>query len=285
MTTATVRAPAELATRGAIDRNLRTIWMIWVREILRFRRSPARVVSSLAQPFLFLFVFGIGLSPLFREQGAATFDYKKFLFPGVVAMSVLFSAVFSAISIVWDREFGFLREMLVAPVSRTSLVVGKAIGGGTVAVFQGVIIVAAAPIIGVSLSPIVIVKLLGLMTLLAFALTAFGIVIASRMQRMEAFQVVMSLVVNPMFFLSGAMFPLNNLPGWLAAITRLNPMTYAVDAMRRVLATSGALQESGGQAGIRFGNWEMPIMAEIAVVAALGVGMLAIAVRSFQKTE
>ncbi len=289
-TTATaVRAEAEadLVARGSLDRNLRTVGMVWLRELLRFRRSGARLVTSLAQPFLFLLVFGVGLSPLLRSQGAGGtgFEYKKFLFPGVVAMSVLFTSVFSAISIVWDREFGFLREMLVAPVSRTALVVGKAVGGGTVSVCQGVIIVAAAPLVGVHLTPLLVVKLLGLMILLAFTLVAFGIVVASRMQRIESFQVVMSLVVQPMFFLSGAIFPLVGIPTWLAVLTKLNPMTYAVDPIRRVIGVAPQLANGGTAGGVRFGSWLMPIWAEIGVVTVLGAAMLTLAVRSFRKVE
>jgi ABC-2 type transport system permease protein len=257
--------------------------MIWLRELLRFRRSGARIVTSLAQPFLFLLVFGVGLSPLLRQQGG--FDYKKFLFPGIVAMSVLFTSVFSAVSIVWDREFGFLREMLVAPVSRTSLVMGKALGGGTVSVVQGFLVIAAAPVVGVHLSPLLLVELLGIMILLAFALVSFGIVVASRIKRIESFQVVMTLLVNPMFFLSGAIFPLSNLPRWLTVVTRVNPMTYAVDPMRRVVASSGNLPANAPALGLRFGSWLMPVALELAVVAALGAAMLALAVRSFRNAE
>jgi ABC-2 type transport system permease protein len=286
MATATLRphgTGTTLVARGAFERNVRTVGMIWLRELLRFRRSGARIVTSLAQPFLFLLVFGVGLSPLLRQQGG--FDYKKFLFPGIVAMSVLFTSVFSAVSIVWDREFGFLREMLVAPVSRTSLVMGKALGGGTVSVVQGFLVIAAAPVVGVHLSPLLLVELLGIMILLAFALVSFGIVVASRIKRIESFQVVMTLLVNPMFFLSGAIFPLSNLPRWLTVVTRVNPMTYAVDPMRRVVASSGNLPANAPALGLRFGSWLMPVALELAVVAALGAAMLALAVRSFRNAE
>jgi ABC-2 type transport system permease protein len=220
---------------GRIARNLRTIGMVWQRELIRFVRSPARIVSGLAQPVLFLFVLGAGIEPLVGDRSAGGVDYQEFIFPGVVAMSVLFSSLFSAISIVWDREFGFLREMLVAPVSRTGLVLGKAVGSGTVAVLQGLVLLIAAPIVGVDLDIVEFVEMFGLLLLLAFSLNAFGIVIASRMQRMESFQMVMSLVINPMLFLSGAIFPLEGLPTWLAVATRVNPATYGVDPIRRRL--------------------------------------------------
>jgi ABC-2 type transport system permease protein len=204
-------------------------------------------------------------------------DYQEFIFPGVIAMSVLFSSLFSAISIVWDREFGFLREMLVAPVSRTALVIGKAVGGGTVSVAQGLVLLLAAPIVDVHLGLVDLVEMVGLLLLLAFALTAFGITIASRMLRIESFQVVMSLVVNPMLFLSGAIFPLTGLPTWLEWATRLNPATYGVDPIRRVvLGDAGALTINGHV---------VPIWTEVLVVLTLGSVMLGLAVRSFRQAE
>jgi ABC-2 type transport system permease protein len=253
--------------------------MVWRREIIRFRRTPARIVSGLAQPILFLFVLGAGIKPLVGGRAAGGVDFQAFIFPGVIAMSVLFSSLFSAISIVWDREFGFLREMLVAPVSRTGLVLGKAAGAGTVAAGQALILVAAAPIVGVSLDALQFLEVIGLLLLLAFALTAFGIVIASRMQRMESFQMVMGLVVNPMLFLSGAIFPLRGLPIWLAVVTRLNPATYGIDPIRRVML--------GGSdaAPLTINGWVVPIWTEVLIVLTLGTAMLALAVRSFQKTE
>jgi ABC-2 type transport system permease protein len=274
-----VEHPAPPAPEGALIRNLRTIGMVWRREIIRFRRTPARMVSGLAQPILFLFVLGAGIKPLVGENSAGGVDFQQFILPGVIAMSVLFSSLFSAISIVWDREFGFLREMLVAPVSRTSLVLGKAAGSGTVAAAQGLLLVAAAPIVGVHLDVLQIIEVIPLLVLLAFALTAFGIVIASRMQRMESFQMVMGLVVNPMLFLSGAIFPLDGLPTWLAVVTRLNPATYGIDPIRRVM-----LGESDA-APLTINGWVVPIWVEILIVLTLGVAMLALAVRSFQKTE
>jgi ABC-2 type transport system permease protein len=272
-------AVAPHPTERALTRNLRTIGMVWRREIIRFRRTPARIVSGLAQPILFLFVLGAGIEPLVGDRGAGGVDFQQFILPGVIAMSVLFSSLFSAISIVWDREFGFLREMLVAPVSRTALVLGKAAGSGTVAAAQGLLLVAAAPIVGVHLDALQVIEVIGLLLLLAFSLTAFGIVVASRMQRMESFQMVMGLVVNPLLFLSGAIFPLDGLPTWLAVITRLNPVTYGIDPIRRVM-----LGESDA-APLTINGWDVPIWTEVLIVLTLGIAMLALAVRSFQKTE
>jgi ABC-2 type transport system permease protein len=167
---------------------------------------------------------------------------------------------------------------LVAPVSRTGLVLGKAVGGGSIAVVQGLILLFAAPLVGVSLTPFEFVQMFGLLLLLAFALNAFGIVIASRMQRMEGFQMVMTLVVNPMLFLSGAIFPTEGLPTWLTVLTRLNPVTYGVDPIRRVMLGDDAVP-------LTWGDWVVPIWLEVLIVLTLGVAMLALAVRSFRKTE
>ena len=261
------------ATRGTLARNMATSGMVWRRELIRFRRSPARIITGLAQPILFLFVLGGGISPLVSESVGG--DYQEFLFPGVIAMSVIFSSIFSAISIVWDREFGFLREMLVAPVSRTSLVVGKALGGASVAVGQGLVLLVAAPLVGVGFTPWELVAMVLLLLLMAFTLTAFGIVVASRMQKIESFQVLMTLVVQPMFFLSGAIFPLQGLPGWLGLATKLNPATYAVDPIRRVVLGDAGALTIGGEV--------VPIAVEVMVVVALGTAMMALAVHSFRQ--
>ena len=270
-------ATAPLRREGRLVRNLRAVWMVWVRDLIRLKRTPTRIVTGVAQPLLFLFVLGAGLSHLIGAQGAAGVDYQQYLFPGILAMSVLTSSLFSAIAIVWDREFGFMREMLVAPVSRSTLVFGKALGGGSVAVVQGLILVFAAPIVGVSFTVGSFFAMVGFLLLLAFALTSFGIVVASRMQRMESFQMVMALVLQPMIFLSGAIFPLSDLPDWLAVVTRLNPATYAIDAIRRVLLP--------GVAPLTIFDWTVPLWADALITIAFGTVMLALAVRLFAQVE
>jgi ABC-2 type transport system permease protein len=269
--------PSEVRHEGAFVRNFRAMMMVWRRDIIRLFRMPTRIISGVAQPLLFLFVLGAGLENAIGAQGAAGVDYQQYLFPGILAMSVLTSALFSAIAIVWDREFGFMREMLVAPVSRGSLVFGKALGGGSVAVVQGLVLVVAAPFVGVSFTVVSFLEMVGFLLLLAFALTAFGIVIASRMERMESFQMVMALVLQPMLFLSGAIFPLEALPTWLAVITRLNPATYGVDAIRRVVLPEAA--------PLTLFDWVVPLWADAAITLSFGVAMLALAVRLFGKTE
>jgi ABC-2 type transport system permease protein len=268
----------DAATRrqATVTRNGRTIGMVWQRELIRLRRTPTRIVTGLAQPIIFLFILGAGLGSLI-QQGPGGLDYQEFLFPGILSMSIITSALFSAVSIVWDREFGFMREMLVAPVSRASIVLGKALGGGTVAVVQGLILVFAAPIVGVDLTVGRLLLLIVSLLLLAFAMTAFGIVLATRIERMESFQMVMTLVLQPMIFLSGAVFPLQNLPTWLAVITHLNPATYAVDLVRRSVLPDVP--------GVEIAGWVVPMWAEAALVLSIGTGLLALAVRLFNRTE
>src|SRR5690242_12372228 len=175
------------------------------------------LLTSLMQPLLFLFVLGAGLQQLSRA-GTHGVDLKTFIYPGILCISVVFTAIFSAASIVWDREFGFLREMMVAPIRRSSIVIGKCLGGATVASLQGVILIALAPLVDVPYSLVLILGVFGLMLLLAFAMTAFGVMIAVRIKQMQSFMGVSQMVVMPMFFISGALFPVSGLPAWLAVL-------------------------------------------------------------------
>ncbi|MFO7591931.1 MAG: ABC transporter permease [Acidimicrobiia bacterium] len=273
----TIPATVDMPHEGALVRNVRAMLMVWRRDIIRLFRMPTRIITGIAQPLLFLFVLGAGLESAIGASGAAGVSYQEYLFPGILAMSVLTSALFSAIAIVWDREFGFMREMLVAPVSRASLVLGKALGGGSVSVVQGLVLVFAAPLVGVSFTVASFMKMLGFLLLLAFSLTAFGIVVASRMQRMESFQMVMALVMQPMLFLSGAIFPLVALPAWLGVVTRLNPATYGVDAIRRVVLPTAVPLDILG--------WTVPLWADAVITLGFGTAMLVLAVRLFGRTE
>ena len=263
--------------QSAVTRNVRTVGTVALRELIRLRRMPTRVVGSFAQPVLFLLVLGAGLAPLVGDEGIGGVSYQEFIFPGVLAMSVITSALFSAIAIVWDREFGFMREMLVAPVSRGALVLGKAVGGGSVAVAQGIVLIVLAPLVGVDLTPLRVLGLLGALLLLAFAMTALGIVVASRMRRMESFQMVMALVLQPMIFLSGAIFPLDQLPRWLAIPCRLNPATYGVDLARRALL--------GEEQALTIAHHVVPIWADVAILLAFGAVLLGVATRLFGQAE
>ena len=266
---------------------LRAIRVVWRRELIRFSRDRLRIATSLVQPFLFLFVLGSGLSSLV-SAGTHGVNFKTFIYPGVLCMAVMFTAMFSAASIVWDREFGFLREMMVAPVRRSSLVLGKCFGGATVAAFQGAIVIAIAGLVEVPYELGLILELFGLSLLLAFAITAFGMMAAARITQMQSFMALMQMAVMPMFFISGAMFSVVSLPRWLAILNRIDPLTYAVDPMRRAIfahmnipaATRAALAP-----GVTWWGWHVPTLVEAGVIAVLGLVMLTIAIVEFSRVE
>ena len=284
--------PEPVAIRVAGGRwqdDARAVLMVWRRELIRFSRNRLRIVTALVQPVLFLFVLGTGLSSLMgRGVGAGGSSFRTFMFPGVVAMTVLFTAIFSSISIVWDREFGFLREMLVAPVRRGALVVGKCAGGATVATIQALIMLALAGLVHVPYSPVLILTLVGEMLLAAVTITALGTAMASRMAQVESFQVVMQFVVLPLFFLSGALFPLRSLPTWLAVLTKLDPLAYVVDPMRRAvfehITTSPAVRTLFA-GGITWDGWPVPIGLELGVTALMGALLLTVAIYAFGRTD
>ncbi|GIU91631.1 MAG: transport permease protein [Acidimicrobiia bacterium] len=272
------------ALRHSVD--LAAVYIVWQRELIRFLRTKTRIVTGLVQPILFLFVLGVGLTPLVGTAG--NLDFTKFVFPGVVAMSVLTTAIFSAVSIVWDREFGFLREMLVAPVRRGAIITGKALGGTTVATIQGAIMLVFAPAVGLRITPRLVLEVLAASALMAFGLTGFGIFVASRVARMESFQMVMQFLLFPMLFLSGALFPLEGLPGWLAFLTRLNPVTYAVDPIRRVvLAGQGLAPEAFSRfgSGVSLFGRTLDIGWELAITFAFGATFLVASIRAFGRLE
>jgi ABC-2 type transport system permease protein len=277
-------APVRVAS-GTFADDWRAVKVVWKRELIRFSRNKPRIVTSLAQPVLFLFVLGAGLSHLI--PGATGFDFRTFMFPGVISMTILFTAIFSAVSIVWDREFGFLREMLVAPSRRRAIMVGKAAGGATVAM-QGVIILALAGVVHVPYSPVLLLTLLGEMALVAFMLTAFGLALAGRIKQVESFQVVMQLFVLPMFFLAGAIFPLTGLPLWLATLTKIDPLAYAVDPMRRAVFAHVAIPSEVAvrlNGGVTWDGWRLPSGLALAVVGVVGLVLLGIAIVRFSKTD
>ncbi|MEZ0072519.1 ABC transporter permease [Planotetraspora sp. GP83] len=273
--------------RASGSHNARAVKVVLHREMLRFVNDRTRMVSMLIQPILWLFVMGTGLGSLVRGS-IPGIDYRTFMYPGMISMTVIMTAMFSAGSIVWDREFGFLREMLVAPVSRGAIVIGKCLGGAMVATAQGVIILALAGLVGVPYSPSLIVTLLAEMFLAAFTITAFGVLLAARMKNMQSFFGVMQMAIMPMMFLSGAMFPLANLPSWLHVLTTINPLTYAVDPMRR--AVFGHLDvppqvDAVLNPGITWFGWHLTVGVELGLVAAIGGVLLSIAIAQFRRTE
>ncbi len=284
----TVALPAKTgeAPDAVLHDELRTTAMVWLRELIRFERNRTRILSGFIQPVLFLLVLGWGLNGLVGTT--AGFDFKKFMFPGIMAMSVVTTGIFSGMSIVWDREFGFLREMLVAPTSRASLALGKTAGGATVAAVQGTIMLILAPLIGVRLTPLLVVEIIGLELLMAITMTAFGVAVATRIQKMEGFQVVMQMLLFPMIFLSGALFPLNGLPRWLTFLTRINPLTYAVAPLRQVVFDAQdmppAARERFPSAVVVLGH-TLSIGAEVAITVGFACLFIALAIRGFSKTE
>jgi ABC-2 type transport system permease protein len=262
--------------------DLRAIRIVWLRDVIRFWRDRPRIIASALQPMLYLVVFGTGLGAAMRPSNGL--DLRVFLYPGVVAMATLFTCFFSAGSIVWDREFGFMREMLVAPVRRGAIVIGKALGGATAGMTQGVIVLAIGAFVGVPLSPLLVVVLLVEVMILSFAVTSIGVLVAVRIKSFQAFMALVQIIVMPMFFLSTALFPPRGLPTWLEWATRFDPLTYAVDPLRRaVLAEVG--EEHARAFAIDWSGWTVPTLVELGIVFATGVVALAFAARAFGKTE
>jgi ABC-2 type transport system permease protein len=265
----------------------RAIKIVWRREIIRFRSDRLRIITSLVQPFLFLFVLGSGLQEI-ASAGTHGVNLKTFMYPGILCVTVMFTAMFSAASIVWDREFGFLREMMVAPVRRSSLVIGKVLGGATVACFQGVIVMAIAPLVHVPYAPLMLLGLFGIMVLLALAVTAFGVMIAARIKQMQSFMAIMQMIITPLYFVSGALFPAQGLPAWLEILNRFDPIAYAVDPMRRLVfqhIPSSPLAKEELARGITWFGWRVPSLLEVAMIAIIGAVLLAIAIWEFSTSE
>jgi ABC-2 type transport system permease protein len=296
MTAATETAPAQVPAHefaavrvpaGSVRSELRAIRAVWRRELIRFSRDRLRIITSLAQPFLFLFVLGSGLSSLVSASTHGV-NFKTFIYPGVLCMAVMFTAMFSAASIVWDREFGFLREMMVAPVRRSSLVLGKCLGGATVAGFQAIVVIAIAGLVEVPYSPGLILEIFALALLLAFAITAFGMMAAARITQMQSFMAVMQMAIMPLFFISGAMFSVAKLEPWLAVLNRIDPLTYAVDPMRRAIFSHLHISAAARRVldpGVTWWGWHVPTLVEAGVIAVLGLVMLFVAIAEFSRAE
>lgn len=214
---------------------------IWLRDLTRFFRNRARIFTSLAQPLLYLAIFGTGFSRLLAgHELLGGVDFTAFIYPGVIGLTIMFTALFTAISVVYDREFGFLKEVLVAPVSRLAVALGKIAGGATIALVQGALTLLLAPLLGLHFTPLQLAALLGLMALLALVSTALGVLAASRLRSLEGYNVIINFLMMPMFLLSGALFPLSGLPIWMNVLVGLNPMAYATDALRQVALTGSA---------------------------------------------
>jgi ABC-2 type transport system permease protein len=274
---------------------LRAVYIIWYRDVVRYTRDRLRLVVSLAQPLLYLLVFGVGLSSSLgggirtgvAGSGTGSVGYVEFMFPGVVGMAILFNAIFAAMSIVWDREFGFLREILVAPINRSAVAVGKALGGATQAMIQGLVMLVFAPVAGVHLDLLTVLKVIPLLFLLAFSLSAFSVALAARLRSMQAFQVVMNFLLMPMFFLSGSLFPLSGLPGWMTALTRIDPVAYGISPVRTVLLAGAGMPPAvlDRVTGISIGGHTVPLLADAGLLLAFGIIMLGLGVWGFRRRD
>ncbi|MFH0737647.1 MAG: ABC transporter permease [Candidatus Micrarchaeota archaeon] len=245
---------------------LAAIYHIWKRELIRFGRSKSRMLASLGMPFFFLAVMGTGLGSVVDIAGGS---YLDFMAPGILAMVILFGSVFPGVMVIIDRQFGFLKETLAAPVDRKSIVIGKAFGGATTAVIQGLLMLGVAMALGAHVETADILPLIGLMFVISTIFVALGIAIASTMEDMHGFQLVMNILVMPMFFLSGAMFPLDSAPAAMRWIAYFNPMTYVVDLFRLLLS----------------GHSGMPVMMSAGVIGAFGIATFAIATYLFGRIE
>ena len=279
--------PAPLGeVRNDLAHHARATWVVTRRELLRFRSDRARMASMLLQPLLFIFVMGTGLGSIVDTGGDVSF--RTFLFPGVLATSVLFTAAFAGVSLVWDREFGFLREMMVAPISRASIIWGKCLGGAIVATAQSLILLALVGTVGIPYDPLLLVELTGCLFLGSLFLTALGVLLSTRIKTIQGAMPMLQLLITPMMFLSGSLFPLGGLPGWLSVLTRLNPLTYVVQPMRHLVLQHLDLSTAEQQRllpALTWGGWEVPVGVQLLTVTLVTLAVAGLAARLFRTAE
>jgi len=250
---------------------LRGLYTLWLREVKRYLRNRTRIVSSFFQPLLWLFIFGSGV----RFSGTiGDLSYQEYIFPGIIGQTLLFTSMFMGISVIWDKEFGFMKEILVAPISRVSVFLGKMLGDSTDAVIQGVIVFALGLLIGVKLDIIMFFQILPVMLLITFGIVSIGLIIAFLIESLESFGVVQSFINMPLFFLSGALFPVSGptVPEWLTMASKLNPLTYGVDALRTIIL-GGAWQPIN------------PLYINLAILGVFDIAMIALGTIVFSRTK
>ena len=247
------------------------IYVLVAREFKKFVRERSRLVSSIARPLIWLFFIGAGMSRLVKPGDGVT--YTQYIFPGILGMTIMFSAIFSSISIIWDKEFGFMKEILVAPVSRTSIVVGKAMSGTVVSTLQALVILCLFPFLGIKLSLITVLQVVMLCAMVAFCISSFGIVLATFYDSYESFSVIMNFIIMPMFFLSGAMYPVKLLPAALKFASRLNPLTYGIDGLKHLINPLEGSPMSP----------DFPFFVDVAMVIGLSVVFVAVSSTLFEK--
>ena len=267
---------------------LQVVRVIWLREVLIYIRDRPRMISAFVMPIMMLVMFGEGLGNSIATLPGGI-GYRQFIFPGMVAMIVLMNSVFSGVSIVTDRQFGFLREILVAPVSRTAICFGKITGGATIALVNGMVMFVIAPFLGIDLTFEIVVKLIGLIALVSFMLTGVGVALGSRLRSVESFQMLSQVVIMPAMFLSGIFFPINNVPLWMDVMVKLNPVTYAVAPIREI-ALSEQLKALPADVPFQITHvdwfgYVLSTWQEIGVVVLFGAAMLTIAIHAIRTTE
>jgi len=273
-----------------MEEMLRGIWVIAYRDILRFIQDRPRLIGSFAMPLLFLVIFGAGFNRVIGSLAPGV-DFIQFIYPGIIAMTVLTGSLMSGLSIIWDREFGFLREVLVAPISRSSVVIGKAVGTAVVTLAQGFVMLILAPFIGVDIDAMLVLKLIPILIIISLCLSGLGILVASRMRSQQGFQMLVQIIIMPLVFLSGIFFPVNNVPVWLEVVSKVNPLTYGVDAIRQLflrvdIAEMGDVIAGGSSPiGVTIFNHTMTIMDDMLIVVVLGTIMLSLAMWAFAKQE
>lgn len=247
------------------------VYVIVAREFKKFVRERSRLFSTIARPLLWLFIVGAGMSRLVSPDTGV--PYIQFIFPGILGMTILFSSIFSSISIIWDKEFGFMKEILVAPVSRFSIVIGKALSGTVVSTIQAAIILALFPFIGLKLGILQIIWVIIICASISFSISAFGIVLATFYDSYESFSVIMNFIIMPMFFLSGAMYPVKLLPDILRIVSKINPLTYGVDAIKHIIFNFEAGRMSP----------DFPFIIDIIVIILTSIIFVLIAGKSFER--
>ncbi len=275
--------PAAYPSEGRTWHTVRPYALLWRREMTRLRHNPLRLVMGLVTPLLFLVVLGTGLEAASSTLGKAQLnDYRAYLFPGALVMSVQAPAIAVGISLVWDRRLGMLRQMLVSPFPRSSIVLGLALGGATTGAVYGLALLAVGGIAGVRYTPMLLVVLFELL-LVSLLFTSFGLLAAVTIRQVDTFQIVVNLSLMPLMFFSGAMFPPNGLPGWLDTVVKLNPLTYGVDAVRRTLPGPDVLTSE--QTRLMLGDWNPPVYVELGVLAALTAAVLGLATHRFSRSR
>lgn len=270
------------------------IFAIWQRDVIKFIRDRARLLGSFAMPIMFLLIFGSGMSGTMKFMlsntggGSPDFDYVSFIFPGIVAMTLLMTSIFSSLSVIQDKEFGYMREILVSPISRVNIAIGKVLGGATVALLQGLLMFFLVPLIGVQVEWGSILLLIPVMFLISCALSSLGLLIASSLKSTEGFQFIVQILVMPMIFLSGALFPINNMPAWMDFLVKINPVTYGVDLMKKIMLDVGSMPNLVKEAmglNLTVMNHQVTMIEEVLFIGIFTTVLILLATVQFKRNN